>query len=70
MRLYVRTSRRTGVSVGPVALIVLGPFMLMGWLLYLGLLALYGFGWLLVKAAGLVVDGIEAAWDRFEQRQR
>jgi hypothetical protein len=63
MRLYVRTSRNTGVSLGPVALVILGPFLLAMWVVYVVALLVY---W-----AGLVVvAGVEAIGDAMERRQQ
>ena len=63
MRVYVRTTRGTGISLGPVALIVLGPFLLCLWLVYAAALLVY-FGALLLVAAA------EAIGDAAERRQR
>jgi hypothetical protein len=62
VRVWVRTSRRTGVSLGPVALLVLAPVLLCAWILYVAALAVYGIGWLLVQ-------GIEAIARHAENRQ-
>lgn len=44
MRVYARTGRRTGVSVGPIGLMILGPIYLTVWMLYA---AVYAVGWCL-----------------------
>jgi hypothetical protein len=59
---WFRTSRRTGISLGPVALLILGPFLLAAWAVYFAALVVY-------FAGKLVVEGIEAAGRRAEDRQ-
>ena len=50
----VGRGRRQWISVGPVGLLLLAPFWLAGWLLWLIVVAVYGawmgLGWLLVQA--------------------
>jgi hypothetical protein len=48
MRLYVRTSRSTGVSLGLFSLAVLSPFLVMWWLVAVSWLTLK---WLLIMPA-------------------
>jgi hypothetical protein len=59
---WFRTSRNTGISLGPVALLVLLPFLLCAWIVYSAALLVYYAGWLLVRS-------IEAAGRRAEDRQ-
>jgi hypothetical protein len=62
VRVWVRTSRRTGVSLGPVALLILLPFLLCAWIVYAAAMILYIIG-------KLVVEGIEAIGRHAEDRQ-
>ena len=62
MRVWFRTSRRTGISLGPVALLILGPFLLAAWIVYFAALIVY-------FAGKLVVEGIEAVGRRAQDRQ-
>jgi hypothetical protein len=62
VRVWIRTTRNTGVSLGPVALLLLGPFLLTAWVLYAAALIVYVIG-------RLAVEGIEAAARRAEDRQ-
>jgi hypothetical protein len=62
MRVWIRTSRNTGISLGCAGLLILGPFLLIAWLVYLTGLLVYALGW-------LVVQGVEAAGRRAEDRQ-
>jgi hypothetical protein len=62
VRAYVRTSRNTGLSLGPAGLLVLAVFLLAGWVLYAAALVVYGLG----KG---IVEGIEAAAGWAENRQ-
>jgi hypothetical protein len=62
MRVWIRTSRHTGVSLGPVALLVLLPFLAAFWALYVAAL--------LVCFLGVaLVHGLEAAGRAIEHRQ-
>jgi hypothetical protein len=65
VRVWARTSRHTGISLGPVALLILAPFLVVFWVLYLTGLVVYVIG----KVA---VEGIEAAarWAENRQAQR
>jgi hypothetical protein len=65
VRVWVRTSRNTGVSVGPVALAIAAPFLLAGWLLYAACMIVY-------LAGREAVEGIEAIarWVEHKQAQR
>jgi hypothetical protein len=62
MRVWIRTSRRTGVSLGCAGLLILGPVLLLIWLVYAAALIVYLLG-------KLVVEGIEAIGRRAEDRQ-
>lgn len=55
MRLYVRTSRRTGVSVPLWLAVVVMPFVAMVWLLWFTVRALV---WLAVVLQVLIVAGV------------
>lgn len=59
MRLYVRTTRNTGVSLGPVALLILGPFLLAMWAVYAAALLVYTVARLLVAAVEAIGDAME-----------
>jgi hypothetical protein len=62
MRVWFRTSRNTGVSLGCLGLAVFGPFLVLGWAVYAAALVVYALGW-------AVVQGIEAIGRRAEERQ-
>jgi hypothetical protein len=59
VRLYVRTTRNTGVSLGPVALLILGPFLLAMWAVYAAALLVYTVARLLVAAVEAIGDAME-----------
>jgi hypothetical protein len=59
---WFRTTRNTGVSLGPVALVVLAPFLLACWAVYVAALILF-------VAGSLAVHGIEAIARHAEDRQ-
>jgi len=54
VRVWIRTTRNTGVSLGPVALLLLGPFLLTAWVLYAAALIVYVIGRLAVEAFAAV----------------
>jgi hypothetical protein len=62
MRVWFRTSRNTGISLGPLGLLILGPFLLAAWAVYFAALLVYVTG-------KLIVEGIEAAGRHAEHRQ-
>lgn len=61
MRIYYRTGRRSGVSMGPIGWLVVGPFLLMYWVVVAGIV---GLG-LLVRMSAQV-----ATWAIVEHRRR
>lgn len=65
----MRTSRNTGISLGPVALLIIGPVILAAWVVYIAVMTVYGLGLIVVRLGKLAVEGIEAAWQRIEHRQ-
>jgi hypothetical protein len=62
VRVWIRTTRNTGISLGPLGLLILGPFLLAAWAVYLAALIVYVTG-------RLIVEGVEAAGRRAEHRQ-
>jgi hypothetical protein len=62
LRVWIRTTRNTGVSLGCLGLLVLGPFLLLAWVLYAAALIVYVIG-------RLVVEGIEAIGRHAETKQ-
>jgi hypothetical protein len=62
LRVWFRTTRNTGVSLGPVALLVLLPFLVCFWVVYAAAV--------IVCAIGVAaVHGLEAAAGAIEGRQ-
>jgi hypothetical protein len=62
VRVWIRTTRNTGVSLGVAGLLILAPFLLAAWGVYFAALAVY-------VIARLAVEGIEAIGRRAEDRQ-
>ena len=59
MRFYFRTGRGTGVSLGPIGLAIVGPFILMAYGCWLMLVGLY---WLFVFLVRAVVILAPLVW--------
>jgi hypothetical protein len=62
MRVWFRTSRNTGISLGPLGLLIVGPFLLAAWAVYAAALIVFIIG-------SVAVHGIEAIARHAEHRQ-
>jgi hypothetical protein len=62
VRVWIRTTRNTGVSLGAAGLLLLAPFLLAAWAVYFAALIVYVIG-------KLAVEGIEAIARHAESRQ-
>lgn len=70
MRVIVRTSRWSAVSLGPVALLVLGPFIAAVWLVYVLALVIYWTGRIIVEAVENIADAAEQRQLRRQDQDR
>jgi hypothetical protein len=66
MRIYVRMSRYSAISLGPLALLILGPFIAAAWIIYAAALIVYYIGWGIV----VLVEELADAADRRQKQKR